>query len=88
MTTSLNDIARTEKYLQNQLPPEDKLLFEARLLTNPLLRWNVSAQQKVYTLLKLYHRTKIKEQAQTVQQKLFQESQHAAWKEQITQLFK
>lgn len=88
MRTSLNDIAHTEKYLKNQLPPEDKLLFEARLLTNPLLRWNVTAQQKVYTLLKLYHRRKTKEQAQSVQQRLLKESQHAAWKEQITQLFK
>lgn len=88
MRTSLNDIAHTEKYLQDKLPLEERLLFEARLLTNPLLRWNVSAQQKVYTLLKLYHRRRIKEHTLTVQQRLFQESQHAAWKEQITQLFK
>ncbi len=88
MRTSLNDIARTEKYLRDQLPPEEKLLFEAQMLTSPLLRWNVAAQKKVYTLLTLYHRRKTKEQAQNVQQKLFQESQHAAWKEQITQLFK
>jgi cytochrome c-type biogenesis protein CcmH/NrfG len=74
--------------MNDKLPPEEKLLFEAQLLTSPLLRWNVSAQQRVYTLLKLYHRRKIKEQTQTVQQKLFQESQHAAWREQITQLFK
>jgi hypothetical protein len=88
MRTSLNDIARTEKYMNDKLPPEERLLFEAQLLTSPLLRWNVAAQQRVYTLLKLYHRRKIKEQTQTVQQKLFQESQHAAWREQITQLFK
>jgi cytochrome c-type biogenesis protein CcmH/NrfG len=74
--------------MNDKLPPEERLLFEAQLLTSPLLRWNVSAQQRVYTLLKLYHRRKIKEQTQTVQQKLFQESQHAAWREQITQLFK
>lgn len=88
MRTSLNDIAHTEKYLQGKLPPEEKLLFKARLLTSPLLRWNAAAQQKVYIVLKLYHRRKIKEQAQTVQQKLFQETQHVAWREQITQLFK
>ena len=88
MRTSLNDIARAEKYLRGQLPPEERLVFEAQLLTSPLLRWNVSAQRKVYTLLKLYHRRKIKQQAQNIQHKLFNESQHADWKEEIVQLFK
>jgi hypothetical protein len=88
MRTSLNDIAHTEKFLRGELPPEEKLVFEARLLTSPVLRWNISAQQKVYTLIKLYHRKKIKQQAQNIQHKLFHESQHADWREEIIQLFK
>jgi hypothetical protein len=88
MRTSLNEIALTEKYLQGQLSPEERLVFEARLLTSPLLRCNVSVQQKVYTLTKLYHRRKIKQQALNVQHKLFHESQHAEWKEEIVKLFK
>jgi anti-sigma factor RsiW len=88
MRTSLNDIAHTEKYLQGRLSPEERLVFEARLLTSPLLRWNVSTQQKVYTLLKLYHRKKMKQQVKTVQDKLFHDAQHAEWKKEILQLFK
>ena len=88
MRTSLNDIAHAEKDLHNQLSPEERLLFEARLLTSPLLRWNVSVQQKVYTLVKLYHRKKIKQQAKNVHDKLFHDVRHADWKEEIIQLFK
>lgn len=88
MRTSLSDIAYAEKYLREQLSPEDKLVFEARLLTSPVLRWNVSAQQKVYTLVKLYHRRKIKQQAANIQSKLFHDARHAEWKKEIIQLFK
>lgn len=88
MRTSLNDIAHAEKYLHNRLSPEERLLFEARLLTSPLLRWNVSVQQKVYTFVKLYHRKKIKQQAKNVHDKLFHDARHADWKEEIIQLFK
>lgn len=88
MRTSLNDIAHAEKYLHNRLSPGERLVFEARMLTSPVLRWNVSAQQKVYTLIKLYHRRKMKQQAGSVQHKLFHDARHAHWKEEITQLFK
>lgn len=88
MRTSLNNIAHAEKYLHDQLPAEERLVFEARLLTSPLLRWNVSAQQKVYTLVKLYHRRKMKQQAKNTQNKLFHDARHAYWKKEIIQLFK
>jgi hypothetical protein len=88
MRTSWNDIAFAEKYLHGQLTPEERLVFEARLLTSPILRWNVSAQQKVYTLVKIYHRGKIKQQAKNVQDKLFHDARHADWKKEIIQLFK
>ncbi|SKC61509.1 hypothetical protein [Ohtaekwangia koreensis] len=88
MRTSLNDIALAEKYLLGKLEPEETLVFEARLLTNPVLRWNVAAQKKVYSVLKLYHRKKLKKEVQVVHQTIFNDAKHQDFKQEILQLFK
>ncbi|WP_333821448.1 hypothetical protein [Ohtaekwangia sp.] len=88
MRTSLNDIALTERYLFGKLAPEESLLFQARLLTDPILRAHVAVQQKVYTLLLHFHRKKMKEEVRTIHNAHFHDPAHAEFKEQINQLFK
>ena len=87
MRTSLTEIQQTEAFLQGQLAPQDKLFFEARLLTSPLLRLNLKLQKKVYALLQLYHRKKLKEEVGVVHQQLFNDPQKRAFQQEITQLF-
>jgi hypothetical protein len=88
MRTSLNDIRQTENYLHRTLSPEESLLFEARLLSDPVLRLNVYVQQKVYSLLRLYHRKKTKEALEEVHQRIFHDPAKADLQQQIAQLFK
>lgn len=88
MRTSLTEIRQTEAYLQGQLTPQDKLFFEARLLTNPLLRLNLQLQKKVYALLQIYHRKKLKEEIGAVHQQLFENTAKTAFQQEISQLFK
>lgn len=84
----MNDIRQAEGYLQRTLSPEEALVFEARLLTNPLLRLDLYVQRKVYTLLRFYHRQKVKEEMEDMHQRLFRDPAKADFQRQIISLFK
>jgi hypothetical protein len=88
MRTSLNDIQKLEKYLDGKLEPLDALLLEAHLLTNPLLRMNLVFQQKVHSLLDLYHRRKLKEEVEAVRRDLFNDPAKAVFQQTIYEIFK
>ncbi|AHM58379.1 hypothetical protein D770_00525 [Flammeovirgaceae bacterium 311] len=88
MRTSLNNIRQTEAFLHAQLPPQEAILFEARLLTDPLLRLNLRLQQKAYSLIRMYYRKKLKEEVSDVHEQLYNDPQQSAFKQQIQQLFK
>ena len=87
MRTSLTDIRQTELYLQNNMRPEDRLLFEARLITNPVLRMNLLVQKKAYKLLRHYHRKKMKEDIAAVQEKLFSNPEKLVFRQGIYHVF-
>lgn len=87
MRTSLNEIKQTEEYLHRQLITEEALVFEARLLTNPLLRLNVLAQKKVYQLIKQYWRKKLKREAEQLSERLFSDSGKREFQSTIKNLF-
>jgi len=87
MRTSLTDIQQTEKYIKGEMSAGDALVFEARLITSPLLRTNMFFQQKCYALLQLYNRKKIKEAAETVHNRLFTDPGKADFQQCINQLF-
>lgn len=88
MRTSLTEIEQTEKFLSGKMVPEDALVFEAKMLSNPLLKMNVFFQQKVYSLVRLYHRKKLKEEAEKAHQHLFHHPDKKEFQETIFQLFK
>lgn len=88
MRTSLNNIRQAEAYIKGRLAPQESLLFEARLLTDPLLRLNLRMQQKAYTLIRMFHRKKLKEEVAGVHEQLFNDPEQAAFRQQIKQLFK
>ncbi len=61
MRTSLIEIMEIEKYLDNELVPQDRLLFEARLEIDAGLKQNVSLQRKIYALLKAHREYQLRE---------------------------
>ena len=87
MRTSLNEIKRIEKFLLKELSPEENLLFEAQMLTNPLLRLHVSLQKEIYLLLSHYHRKKLKEEVEEVHQKIFNDPAKKDFQLSIYRLF-
>jgi len=88
MRISLNDIRSIENYLEGTLTPEESLVFQAKLLSDPVLKWNVYVQQKVYSILHLYHRKKLKEEAETIHQRLFGDPMRVDFQQAVYQLFK
>jgi hypothetical protein len=88
MVTSRNEIVKTEKYLTGQLPVEDKLLFDAQLLIDPVLKLNTHVQEKIYSLIKLYGRKRLKDEIEFVQAKLFTDPAKTDFQNRIHSIFK
>lgn len=88
MRTSLNEIKHAEKYLFKQLNAEEALLFEAKMLVNPLLHLNVRVQEKIYSLIRMYHRKKLKEEFEVIHKNLFTDPAKKEFQQAIHQLFK
>jgi hypothetical protein len=88
MRTSLTDIRLTEQYLKQQMSAEDKLLFEAQMLTSPMLKLNVAMQRKAYRIVQLFHRAQLKKQTEAIHQRLFSDPDKKDFQQSILQLFK
>jgi hypothetical protein len=88
MKTSGNNARAIEQYLENSLAPEDKLLFEARLLTSPLLHIQVQAQRRVYRLVQWYHQKQLRRELEEVHKHIFTAPAHRDFQQRISRLFK
>lgn len=88
MMTSLNNLIVIERYLQGELPQADRLVFEAQMLVQPALRTDFRFQRKVHELIRMYHRKKLKEELETVYQRLFNDPQKRNFRKKIGQIFK
>jgi hypothetical protein len=87
MMTSYTDTRQIERYLHRQMSTGERLLFEARMLTNATLRANVRAQQRVYDLVRLYQRKQVLQQAEAIHRHLFTDPAHVDFQQSIHQLF-
>jgi hypothetical protein len=88
MKTSWNNTELIEQYLKGQLNVDDALVFEANLLVDPFLRMNVFLQKKIYLLITLYGRKKLKAEIEQVHNHLFENPDKIIFQERIHQLFK
>jgi hypothetical protein len=87
MRTSLNEIQAIEKYLLGKHDGGDSIVFEARLQINPQLRLNLHLQKKLLMLVKLFHRKKLKEEAEAVSVKIFSDPEKKEFQERVSQIF-
>lgn len=88
MKTSWNSTKLIEQYLKGQLSVDDALVFKANLLIDPLLRMNLSLQKKIYLLVTLYGRKKLKAEIEQVHNRLFENPDKIIFQERIHHLFK
>jgi hypothetical protein len=87
MRASLNEIKTTELFLSAQLSPPENLLFEARILTNPILQMNVALQQKIYAVVRAYHIKQLKIELRAIQHDLFSDPDKKSFQQTIQQQF-
>ena len=88
MATSPNDSQKTEKYLLGQLPVDERLLFDAQLLINPVLKLNTLVQKRIYSLVQLYGRKSMKKEIAAIQNKIFNDPEKKDFQERIHSIFK
>ena len=87
MRTSLNEIQQIERYIQQELPIEDTLVFDAKAIINPSLRRNLFLQKKIHELLRYYHRRKLKSEMEKIHHRVFHDPANATFRRNIIQLF-
>ena len=87
MMTSFKEIQQAEHYIFGQLNIEDRLLFEAQLLVNPGLRANVFFQKKVYHLVKLFNRRKMKRELETIHSQIFNDPIKTEFQQSVLKFF-
>jgi len=87
MKISWHNIETIEQYLSGNLNPEEALLFKAKLLIDPILRLQVTLQEKTYALVRLFARKEMKTKLEMTHQKLFRNPDKKAFQQSILQHF-
>ena len=88
MRTSLSEIAETEAYLMHKCDPDEKLLVDAKLLINPVLRSNTMLQKAIYEAIKFWSRKQMKRELQQIQTNLLNRPDANAFRDEIHHIFK
>ena len=88
MRTSLNELRLAEEYLLQTTPPGEQLVFEARLILEPVLREDTVWQQKTYGIIREYGRQQLLAEIGEVHRNLFTDRRHAGFRRRISRIFK
>ena len=88
MKISRNDTRDIDRYFNNELSEEEKILFEVHLVLDPRIKLNVGLLKQIHSLIKLYGRKKMKVEIGKIHHKLFQNPDHVIFQQRIQQLFK
>ncbi len=87
MRTSLHEIKVIEQHLLQREPPEEALIFEARMLLDAELKEKVKWQNKTYALVQSYGRKQLKAEIDAVHQQLFTTTKHRSFRQKMLSLF-
>jgi hypothetical protein len=71
MKTSLSEIKQIDDHIMDQLRDGDKLVFDARIIIDPVLRFNIKMHQKLYALAKAYGRRSMRKEISIVEENVF-----------------
>ena len=84
---TLNEVKQIENYLFGKLNTPSRLVFEARMLINPVLKLNVECQKRLYSIVKLSGRLKIKSEVEQIHTRLFSDPENKTFQQSMRQLF-
>lgn len=83
----LNEIRDIDEYLSGKLDGPSKLLFEARMLIDPALKIQVEWQKRIYAIVRLSGRRKIRSEAERIHRQLFSDPARFSFQQDVLQLF-
>lgn len=87
MRTSLIETEQIETHLLRLSEQGDALVFEARLLLDPELKYKMRWQQKTYSIVRQYGRQQLRQEIEAVHRQLFNRPEHAGFRQKIMRLF-
>jgi hypothetical protein len=87
MRTSLNNTKEVDDYVLNQSAPQDALLFEAKLIIDPELKYTVMWHKQTINMVNQYGRNNLRTMIENVHQQLFSQPQHQTFRQKILRLF-
>jgi len=88
MKTSLDKLQLMDDCLLGQASCEQRLLFEAKLLLDPMLREDAHWQRKTYHIVRDYGRLQLRSELERIHETLFTTSQHRKFRDQILAFFR
>jgi hypothetical protein len=87
MRTLLNNTKEVDDYVLNQSAPQDALLFEAKLIIDPELKYAVMWHKQTINMVNQYGRNNLRTMIENVHQQLFTQPQHQTFRQKILGLF-
>lgn len=85
MKTSVTE--QIEKYLHRKLSIADRLLFDAKLIIDPVLRRHVRLQKKLYAIVRQSGRRELKNEVEQIHHCLFNDPEKATFRQQVYKIF-
>lgn len=87
MRTSLNEIREAERFLTHKMTTEESLVFQARMITSPLLSVHVHLQSRLMDVVHLYHRRKRKRDLKSIHHELFTSDKKSDFQHMVRDIF-
>lgn len=88
MRTSLNEIKQIEDWLLQRGDLPERLVTEAKILSQPGLADRAKWQSLTYEVIQLYGREKLKNEIREVENKLFHAPKYGSFRASIRAIFK
>jgi len=88
MRISLNNIREIESYIEGTMDRNEAVLFEEKMRSDSLLRLNVSLQEKVLDIVRMYHRKRLKIELEELHQRIFNDPGKAAFRKSVMRIFR
>lgn len=88
MRTSLIETAQIENWLQHHEDVQNRLVMEAKILSNSKLREKAQWQSVTYELVHLYGQKKLRKEIKVIEHQLFHTSKYRSFQHRIRSIFK
>ena len=84
----MNNIREIERYIEGTMDRNEAVLFEEKMRSDSLLRLNVSLQEKVLAIIRMYHRKRLKMELEEVHERIFNDPGKVTFKERVMEIFR